>query len=107
MFLGKNYYHYCMRSDSIMSNRNEDVIKSQIFFRLIEAYCKKQKDRIPNIMEQIKMYEYYIMLLRNTEKIVWYKNGILFPFDKIDQDDRVVIYSVGRFGYELKKLMEE
>ncbi len=105
---GKNYYHYCMRNDSIMGNRKQDELcRYEVLFKHIEGHCKKQLGRIPNIMRQAKLHEYYLMLLQCTEKVVWYKDGILFPFGPIREQDAIVIYGAGRFGIALKMVLEK
>lgn len=105
---GKNYYHYCMRGDSVMGNRKEDEpLRYASLFRYIEKQCSRHVNRVPNIRKQAKIHKYYLMLLQCTEKVVWYKDGILFPFGQVSKQDTIVIYGAGRFGSVLKDVLEK
>lgn len=105
---GKAYYHYCIRNDSIMGTKKKDEWEREyVLFQRLEQECKKHMIRVPNIMKQIKMYEYHVMLLQQADKVIKYENGILFPFGKIEPGDRVIVYGAGRFGGELKGTLEK
>ncbi len=88
------------------SKKDDELQRYQVLFGRLEEECIKHKHRVPNIMEQIKLHEHYLLFLQCADKVVGYKNGILFPFGKISQEDRIVIYGAGRFGCELKRLLE-
>lgn len=105
---GKAYYHYCMRNDSIMGTKKKDEWEREyVLFQRLEQECKKHMIRVPNIIKQIKMYEYHALLLQQADKVIKYENGILFPFGKIEPGDRVIVYGAGRFGCELKGILEK
>lgn len=105
---GKAYYHYCIRNDSIMGTKKKDEWEREyVLFQRLEQECKKHMIRVPNIMKQIKMYEYHVLLLQQADKVIKYENGILFPFGKIEPGDRVIVYGAGRFGGELKGTLEK
>lgn len=105
---GKNYYHYCIRNDSILGKKKADEwLRYQVFFSELESKCMVHHQRIPNIMRQINLHKYYLMLLQHADRVIWYRNGVLFPFGKLNHDETVVIYGAGKFGRELKILLEE
>lgn len=104
---GKNFYHYCIRNDSIMGKKKEDeIVRYQILFQHMESCAKRHVDKVSNIMEQVKIHEYYFLFLQFPERVVYYKDGILFPFGSVGKNDKIVIYGAGRFGCALKKLLE-
>lgn len=105
---GMNYYHYCIRGDSITGIRKPDEWQRfQVLFGLLEKECGRHRKRVVNIMEQIKLHEYYLVLLQYAEQIVYYKNYMLFPFGEVRQEEKVVVYGAGKFGKKLKSVLEE
>ncbi|MCI8891903.1 MAG: glycosyltransferase [Eubacterium sp.] len=103
----KCFYHYCMRDNSIMgSKRVDEFERYQVLFRDLIEECRKCRNRVPNIMDQLKLHIYYLMLLQYADRVIQYQNGFLFPFGKVNRTDRIVIYGAGRFGCEVKDLLE-
>lgn len=104
--MGKTYYHYCIRDDSIMGKQGiEEYEKGQILKELLEKEFTKHKELLNNY-EQCKSIVLYCSLLQCTEKIVSYRNGILYPFGVVSKSDKIVIYGAGRFGKELYRIMK-
>ncbi len=104
---GKCFYHYCMRDQSIMgSKRVDEFDRYQILFHGLEEECKKYQNRVPNIMDQLNLHKHYLMLLQHADRVIRYENGYLFPFGKVNRSDRIIIYGAGRFGREVKDLLE-
>lgn len=105
---GKNYYHYCIRSNSITGNRKTDEWQRyQVLFGMLEKECSRHRKRVMNIMEQIRLHEYYLVFLQYADRLIEYKNDILFPFGKVCQEEKIVIYGAGKFGRKLKNILEE
>ena len=105
---GENYYHYCVRDDSILGKKKEDEwLRYQVFISELESKCAPHSGRVPNIMKQIHLHKYYLMLLQHADRVIWYRNGVLFPFGELNQKERIVLYGAGKFGMELKMLLEE
>ena len=100
--MGKNYYHYCMRNNSLMgvSDCNE-YEKMQLLFDYLYKEFQSKQEIIPNIMKQFYNIKYYMLMLRYADKVLYYREGILFPFGKVSKSDKVVIYGAGRFGVQL------
>lgn len=105
---GRNDYHYCLRSNSIMGTRYTGKDDSTY---LMLDYLKEQL-LIPEIEsrfifeQQFLLYRRYILLLRNPEEILRYENGYLYPFGKLEKNDRIVLYGAGKFGVALKRFLE-
>ncbi|MDE7311141.1 MAG: glycosyltransferase [Eubacterium sp.] len=105
---GMEFYHYCMRADSIMgSSREFEWERYLALFQILEKECGKYIQKVPNILRQIRIFESYILLLKYPEKIISYENEVLVPFGKIMPSDRIVVYGAGRFGRRLKTLLEK
>lgn len=104
--IGKAYYHYCIRNDSIMGKQGiGEYEKGQILKELLEKEFTKHKELLNNC-EQCKSIVLYCSILQCTEKIVSYRNGILYPFGVVSKSDKIVIYGAGRFGKELYRIMK-
>lgn len=104
--IGKNYYHYCLRDDSTMSNKDTKEQHHMLFDRLRQE-CVLHTERVPNIMEQMNFLEDYVLLLQRPECMMIYKDEILFPFGRIAKNEKVLIYGAGRFGKRLKDFLEQ
>lgn len=108
MVTGKNYYHYCIRSNSITGSRKGDEWQRyQVLFGMLEKECSQHRNRVVNIMEQIKLHEFYLLFLQYADKIVHYKNNILFPFGEVRKEEKIMIYGAGKFGKRLKNILEK
>lgn len=105
---GKSYYHYCMRADSIMGTKKMDEgERYKVLFDGLYAEFVKHKDGVSNIMTQFEFMKAYVLLLKRPQEIVAYNNEKLYPFGKVKNDARIIIYGAGRFGVELKNLLEK
>ena len=104
---GKSYYHYCMRENSTMgSKRADEYSRFQVLFKGLNERFLKQRMNVPNIMIQGKFLQYYAFMLQCAENVVCYEGEILFPFGRVEKDEKVVVYGAGRFGCEMKDLLE-
>lgn len=99
---GKCFYHYCIRNDSIMGTKKQDE-KDRL--KCLLEYLKKEfsshQNRISNIMVQYDFLNKYMSLFRDYENIMYYRNGMFFPFGKIEREETVVVYGHGKFGQVL------
>lgn len=55
--------------------------------------------------EQIKMYMYFVILLRQFEKVAMEYPDFLFPFKNIKQGMDVILYGAGQFGISVYKYL--
>ena len=74
---------------------------------MLEKECSQHRNRVVNIMEQIKLHEFYLLFLQYADKIVHYKNNILFPFGEVRKEEKIIIYGAGKFGKRLKNILEK
>lgn len=106
--MGKNYYHYCLRNDSVMGVQNiGEYEKIQVLLNYLYEVFRSKQEIVPNIMDQFYKIKYYMLMLRYADKVLYYKDETLFPFGKLSKSDKVVIYGAGRFGVQLKQWIQE
>lgn len=105
---GRNYYHYCLRNDSIMGiHRNDDLKSIKIMLNQLEGDLKDVSSSVINAVQQYKMLFLYVNLLRNLRNVIKFNNNFLYPFGNIPRNSKVIIYGAGKFGTELKSFIEE
>ena len=106
--MDKGYYHYCMRSDSIMGRENSDNTETldslEIYFETIGQEFKRM---IPNIGQQISIIMIYFNLFYNIEAIVNYDGFMLFPYGEVMPNERILVYGAGKFGVRLYRLLKK
>lgn len=103
--MGKNYYHYCCtRNNSIMSKSSTNENSNLVSEYLLNEF---NKVKIDNINLQYQFVKKYFLLLRKIESVVYLENEMLIPFGKMPYGSKVIIYGAGRFGVELKKIVEK
>lgn len=100
---GKEYYHYCLRNDSIMGVKaKNDVIQVHVYLETLRKRLHDAQSCVPNIMEQFAMIRAYVLLLRDAAFILKTVGDILQPFGSVPKQSRIVLYGAGKFGNELK-----
>ena len=105
---GKNYYHYCMRNNSIMGIVKKEEHKSiDIALAHIWSEFSKKETEINNLIDQFQFIKCNYYLMRNPDKILEYKNGVLFPFGEIERNQSIVLYGKGRIGVMLKHWLDK
>lgn len=103
---GKSYYHYCLRDNSMMSIK-DSLEQHRKLFEGLRAECRHHVAKVPNIMEQMRFFEYYVLMLQHPECVMDYEEGLLFPYGRIPKEAKVVIYGAGRFGKALKFFLDQ
>lgn len=106
--MGKSYYHYCVRGDSIMGTMDEgEKERYQILFDYLSRAFGETLTRVSNAMQQFTMLYYYAKLFRCADEVVEYRNNLLIPYGELKPGERVVIYGAGKFSMVLKPLLEK
>lgn len=105
--MGKSYYHYCIRGDSIMGSPGKDEYRKGLLLKkLLLSEFGKHKN-IPNVNKQCQNIIAYLSMLQCAAEVIKYKDNILIPYGKLDKDERIVIYGRGKFGIQLKKILSK
>lgn len=99
-------YHYIQQVNSITkksySNERERV-RILIYF-LREVFRKHSLNDI--VMQQLDIYENYLLSLRQIEVFDEGKDKILTPYGGFDSGDKVVIYGAGVLGQRIYKYLK-
>lgn len=100
------YYHYQMRSDSMMGIVHKDEMDSYkiLFFYLKERLSEKEKLR-ECLMWQLNYYMIFMLMLKKID-VLQGETGLLFPFSGLRIKDKIIIYGAGRFGCELVRYLK-
>ena len=105
---GKNYYHYCIRDDSVMGAMNPQVYGSikQMLDYMGNIYVHSFADKAID-SKQYLFLNTYMRLFWKPEDILTYDNGYLKFYGFIPEDSRVVIYGAGGFGVCFERFLKE
>ncbi len=104
---GKNDYHYCVRNDSIMGVKTTDsAVSLSVMLDYLEKEFYRANETGTNLDKQFEVFRNYMLLLRNTQQAIFYKNGLLYPFGNITRDKKILLYGAGKFGSVLKEKLE-
>lgn len=105
---GRNYYHYCLRDNSIMGTyKRDDSSSLNIMLDQLKADFEAVFPQISNVLKQFQLFSIYMILLRNAKEIIVYRDNVLYPFGRIERGAKVIIYGTGKFGNSLKHLLEQ
>lgn len=105
---GKNYYHYCLRTDSVMGcHNNNDAERINAICEYIDESFSKFEKEIANVTLQADILKTYLKLFRDLKNTVKYKDGMMFPYGKIGRTDKVLVYGAGKFGKELFEFLKQ
>lgn len=97
LILDEAPYHYLQRSSSASNSISK--VKPEIILGI--SSCLLKSDYMNDqIREQIKLYTFYLFMLRNYSYLEEY-GFVLFPFGQIKANDKIVIYGAGGFGFSL------
>ncbi|MGP1586909.1 MAG: CDP-glycerol glycerophosphotransferase family protein [Treponemataceae bacterium] len=103
----KNYYHYCLRGDSLMGTKNKTADnRLKIFLDNLQIEFFNAKANVKNALVQFEVLKMYYMLLRNPELIINHDGLCLFPFGNVKKEEKIVLYGAGKFGNALYVLLK-
>ena len=106
---GTNYYHYCIRPDSIMGSihkGDDDPLYTMLGY--IKTHTLPYDDRAKELFQkQMNVFSLYVRLLRNPAEVIRFENGYLYPFGELAKDDTIILFGAGKFGVSLKRFLDE
>ena len=103
--LPKNYYHYCVRANSINGVVKNDYQGQKVF----EQYFKNILSFIPDteiVRKQISLNIAFIKSFTTPDAFFQIKNGILYPYG-VAKDKKILVYGGGKFGQRLKTFLQK
>ena len=105
---GKEYYHYCLRNDSIMGAKpKNDAVQLDVMFDVLQRRLQKKQADVPNIMEQFVMLKNFFLLLRDAGSVLKTSGEEPYPFGSVPKTARIALYGAGKFGNELQAWLAE
>jgi Glycosyltransferases involved in cell wall biogenesis len=106
---GKSYYHYCVReTGSLMGTERTGHLDESmdILLRYLEKEFRDADRQGLNLMRQFQIMKTSFLMMKCASKVLSYGNGILYPFGKVNKEDRLLLYGAGKLGVELKAYLE-
>lgn len=103
---GKNFYHYCIRNDSIMGKKDYDKEKIEILLEKLYKEFIGHLDIGEDILKEYRMIEKYVKLLKMPNEVLKYHGNILVPFGQVENKSKIVIYGKGRFSDSICRWLE-
>ena len=103
---GKNYYHYCMRENSVCGGTKNDAngvsALKQHFHGLLEQgrWCNPLKKM------QYDISVAYAMALANPSSFFWKEDRAFLPYENVTEEQQIVLYGAGKFGKQLKEYID-
>lgn len=105
VIIGQSYYHYCIRSDSMMGQPSRDVAeKSALLTELLTREFNRHPEVI-NGMSQCKNLITYTLLMSYAPSIITYQDMHLSLYGRVALDEKLVIYGAGKLGQILYDLL--
>lgn len=105
VIIGQSYYHYCIRSDSMMGQPSRDVAeKSALLTELLTREFNRHPEVI-NGMSQCKNLITYMLLMSYAPSIITYQDMHLSLYGRVALDEKLVIYGAGKLGQILYDLL--
>lgn len=103
---GQCFYHYVMRSDSLMGTPSHT--KSSEIMRSIFSECiDRNEDKIKNIKQQLYQVRAFFSCMSDPGHLFRTEMKESFPFREVKKGDRVILYGAGRFGKAIKSVLEK
>lgn len=99
--LNKAFYHYQMRSNSIMGENNVDIGNYKSLFRHLRPYFHQAS--YDKAMEQLDQLIVFLILLRAPD--IFWKKDRLIPYENLKRG-KIVLYGMGRFGKAFRNVIE-
>lgn len=95
------FYHYKMRTDSIMgTNDGMELARYKILYKYLKERFSEKKDIKDCLKRQLEYMMLYVLMLKEIN-LLQANEDTLFPYAEVKEGDRIVIYGAGRFGCEL------
>ena len=109
----KAYYHYCLRSDSVMGKARKEYENVKLknesqdaFCFLMNKICVQFRKTISNIDLQTRYLFEYQKMFCDLEGALRWDGETLYPYGKISSKEWIVLYGSGKFGRELKNFFD-
>lgn len=96
------FYHYCQRQNS--SVNNAETPEERFYETVTKSYAYARDLLPPNILNYLEKYTLLMVCPRYSMR---YGMNELYPFGRVEENSKVVIYGCGSFGRRAKRFIEE
>lgn len=103
--LPKNYYHYCIRTDSICGVVKNDHEGQKV----LEQHFKNILSFLPDTeitRKQVSLIIAYSKSFTTPDAFFQVKNGILYPYG-VDNGKKLLVYGGGKFGQRFRTFLQK
>lgn len=106
--MGKDYYHYCIRGDSLMGAMDpQKYLSITKMLTYVKDYFMNASIDARVARKQYDFLYTHMHLFWKPEDVLEYNNEVLKYYGNIPRDSKVVLYGAGGFGISLKRYIEE
>lgn len=101
------YYHYVMRSDSIMGKNDNTELER---YKILYQYFRNRFSNAISCKEELLIQLDYLMLyglLLKELGLLQSEESELFPYVGIPKNAKAIVYGTGRFGKELMQYLNK
>lgn len=103
----KAYYHYRQHPKSMMHTASVKDLESLAYlYHELKKVINDANQYNINWRKRLDYYMYFVMFMTNYQQFSKIKPGYLFPYTKVKQGSRIILYGSGVFGTQIKKCMD-
>lgn len=104
--INQSFYHYRIRTDSIMGKGNEkDFLKLKVLYQYLSEKYEKNYSSV-NVSNQLQLLIIYSLLLTCPNKLKYGEKRDLYYYPQIKRNDNIIIYGKSRAGGALVRSLE-
>ena len=103
---GQNYYHYCMRENSVCGGTKDDEKGIESLKQHFQSMLKQGKWKNPYKKIQYDINVAYGMAFAMPRLFFERDNQLFLPYENVNQSQKIILYGAGKFGQQLKKYLD-
>lgn len=103
---GQCFYHYVMRSDTLMGTPSH-IKSGEIMSSIFSECIARNEDKIKNIKQQLYQVMTFFSCMSDPGHLFRAETKESFPFREVKKGGRVILYGTGRFGKAIKSVLEK
>lgn len=99
------FYHYRIRSNSIMGQSNDtDIIKIKALYQYLYHRFNSYPSKL-DLERQLRLLIIYCVLLVSPRKLMTNRKDYLYYYPEVKKGMKIIIYGTGRAGRALMKIL--
>lgn len=105
VIISECFYHYRMREGSLMdTNDGKNLWRFKIVYKYLRERFSEKITVKESLLNQLDYLMVYCLLLKEIN--VLQNSNELFPYSKIKEGGKIIVYGAGRFGNNLVKFIK-